>query len=80
MGVLHDSPGFSLEDAQGIIAEREDMGMGFEFDYVFGRPLKVYAPDGVIGENSVRLYDRDAGTGAFDRAFEQAQEVACDTG
>jgi hypothetical protein len=47
----------------------------FEFDYVCGRPIKVRAVEDVIDELSMRLYDRDAGEGAFRRALAKAGSV-----
>lgn len=46
-------------------------GHGFEFDYVFGRPLKVRAErDRKL--YGARLYDRDQGQGAFKAALAEA--------
>ena len=61
MGHLHDIGSLSVADAEVVL---EKTGK-FEFDYLFGRPLKVYARDGVVDG---RLYDRDAGEGAFAHA------------
>lgn len=46
----------------------------FEFDYVLGRPIKMRADSaGVISEQSVKLYERDAGPGAFFAAMVTAR-------
>lgn len=48
----------------------------FDFDYLFGRPIKVgiYHQDegNELRESSERLFDRDAGEGQFDEAFKAA--------
>lgn len=65
LGHLFDRGHLTRAEARKVI---EAMN-AFQFDYLFGRPLKVYeSEDGLDG----RLYDRDNGAGSFDRAVEQA--------
>lgn len=72
LGVIHDRGDLSVAAAHQILMAEER----FNFDYVFGRPIKVRAdPDGAIDERSRELYDRDAGKGAFDRALAEALAV-----
>lgn len=70
MGVLHDlGRPMTQAEAESILADKKR----FNFDYICGRPIKVFAEDdGSIGEHARRLYDRDAGSGAFDRALSEA--------
>lgn len=74
MGVFHDIGRMTLEKAREHIADNEAHKEGFSFDYVCGRPLKQYAHEGVLAENNRRLFDRDAGEGQFDKAFQAAVE------
>jgi hypothetical protein len=70
MGVVHDiGRDMTRAEAREYLARR---GGSFNLDYVCGRPIKVYARDGVVSEGSAGLYDRDNGPGAFARAFEDA--------
>ena len=68
MGHLHDIGHLSVTGAESVLK----VTGRFEFDYLlYGRPLKVYARDGVVDG---RLYDRDAGPGAFARAVDLASK------
>ena len=68
LGRFNDRPnGITLEEAQ-LVIDRQ----GFNFDYVAGRPIKVISRDGVIDEQSIPYYDRDAGEGKFLVALEEA--------
>lgn len=59
---------FTLDDAQEILSGMDE----FTFDYMLGRPLKMSSKRRVIDERAVRMYDRDAGQGAFYKAVERA--------
>jgi hypothetical protein len=62
MGFLHFEPGdMSLEEAQKILAYREEHGMGFYFDYLKGRVMKVDLSEGIVHLDG---YDRDNGPDA----------------
>ena len=74
MGAFHDRGRMSVDDARRFIdAGKNDIGhprtMGegaLRFDYVQGRPIKV----DISGDDfDPRLYDRDAGEGAAERAI-----------
>lgn len=73
-GAMHDiGRRLTVDEARGILraqVEREREPGSFTFDYVLGRPIKVTAREGVIV--SGRLYERDAGDGAFAAAVERA--------
>lgn len=69
MGMFHDI-GRRITRAEA--AEHLAKVPAFAFDYFLGRPLKCHAWDGELTPDSERLYDRDAGRGAFDRAFAEA--------
>jgi hypothetical protein len=63
MGFLHFDPKpMTLKEAEEIIKYREDNKMGFYFDYLKGRVMKVDLRDG--GIVSLVLYDRDNGPDA----------------
>lgn len=64
MGFLHTEGASRMteEDAAAVIAEQ-----GMYFDYLRGRVMKI----GIDGDNiETRLYDRDNGQGAAERAIE----------
>jgi len=62
MGFLHfDSKPMTLKEAEGIIKYREENKMGFYFDYLKGRVMKVDLGDGIV---SLVFYDRDNGPDA----------------
>ena len=72
MCALHDRGSMSVGDAQKFIDRgTNDIGLSvgeknLRFDYVQGRPLKV----DISGDDfDPRLYDRDAGEGAAERAI-----------
>lgn len=68
MGQMHDlGRDMTREEAEKVLEDREGV---FAFDYLLGRPLKVFEKDGAVQRSD--LYDRDAGRGAFDRAVEEA--------
>lgn len=56
------APPMTEELAENLIEGR------FSFDYLYGRPIKIHAKDGRIRDIDIRLFDRDAGEGAFDAA------------
>ncbi len=58
----------TAEEAEGWVRDRETV----HFDYVLGRPIKLRVIDGEITERSQKLYDRDAGEGAFEAAVTAA--------
>ena len=71
-GSFHDKGRFTADDARAFV-ERGTNDMGFRmgearwrFDYVAGRPLKCDLSGDEFDE---RLYDRDAGDGAAERAL-----------
>jgi hypothetical protein len=69
IGKREDRPeGIPLEEAQRIVEQRGH----FNFEYVYGRPLKTMEVDGVISADSEALYDRDAGYGRFAAALIEA--------
>jgi len=69
MGKAQDRPeGIPLEEAQQIVEQRGH----FNFEYVYGRPLKTQEVDGVLTADSEELYDRDAGYGRFAAALIEA--------
>lgn len=86
LGVLHDSPTpMTVAQAQQILDSshahykngHRDRAHGFVFDWVWGRPIKVVAnAEQVIEAESERLYDRDAGQGAFRRALVEATRAS----
>lgn len=72
LGVLHDRPDFDLADANEALAyARSHDGKRIYFDYLAGRPLKL----GILGNelSGARLYDRDAGEGACQRAVDSCR-------
>lgn len=71
MGIFLSQNHFTVEMAVDLIAKN-----AFDFDYVYGRPIKVVAIDGILDDHYAGLlYDRDAGKGGFDRAFEIALQM-----
>ena len=62
MGYLHNMDALSLDDVRLALAERDECSR-YDFDYFFGRPLKLRL-DTVTKTFRARLYDRDAGIGA----------------
>ncbi len=63
MGYLHASDGdMDVKEAEGIIAKTPNL----YFDYLKGRVLKVDLKGDVL---RTRLYDRDLGYGAAERAI-----------
>lgn len=69
MGIFHERGGLTVEECRAILAgERGDVdyGGGMYFDYLRGRVMKV---DLSGDEFSPRLYDRDNGAGAAERAI-----------
>ena len=69
LGRLHDlKRDMTIEEAQAIVAVCHKSG---QFDYVYGRPLKV----NIHGEEfDERLYDRDAGEGQAQRVIDALYE------
>lgn len=68
MGMFQSKPGeMTEEEARQIIGDREAP----YFDYLYGRVLKVE----LVGDSfDERLYDRNLGTGAAQRAIDSALE------
>lgn len=62
MGFLHNVGRMTIEQAREDIARQ-----GMKWDYCHGRPLKVNISGDSFDE---RLYDRDAGPGAAQRAID----------
>jgi hypothetical protein len=59
MGFLHYTSGdMSLKEAEEILKYREENKMGFDFDYLKGRVMKVDLSSGMV---QLDLYDRDNG-------------------
>lgn len=56
---LHGPKEMSVEMAQSIIDEKKREGRNISFDYLFGRPLKVFFSND--RELDAQLYDRDNG-------------------
>lgn len=65
LGALYARSLFSIEDAQRSIDAKDD-GEPLRFDYVNGCPIKCDISGDTFEE---RLYDRDAGIGAAERAI-----------
>lgn len=79
MGFLHARGDLTREDAAKLLSEHR--GAVWSFDYFCGRPIKVVvrtddARGAFIDEGSVRLYERDAGDGAFADAVRAAADMA----
>ena len=70
MGNLWNIGEMSLVQAEDYLLNQN---FDFCFDYVHGRPIKVFEVDGVV--QRADLYDRDAGDGAFERAVAKAVEL-----
>ena len=73
MGVLHARGQMSRKDAVGASTRGDDSILQkecWEFDYLFGRPLKI---DLGGDEAEPWLYDRDWGEGAFKRIVDQVR-------
>ena len=70
LGFLRPESGrlMTLAAAENVLAEHGGL---FNFDYVWGKPIKTHEHNGEIDG---RLYDRDAGRGAFDEAVRRAAE------
>lgn len=76
MGRMHDvGRDMNIDEARSIIDRNVNHNgdRDLYFDYVAGRPLKV---DLTGDEFDPRLYDRDAGPGAAQRAIDKALEEA----
>ncbi len=75
MGFLFDRGGMSVEECRKEIADRTSDGMAFGgalyFDYLRGRVMKV---DLSGDELDPRLFDRDVGPGAAERAIAALRE------
>jgi hypothetical protein len=69
MGMLHNAPGFSIEDARAVLEDMPEHRGERRFDYVCGRPLKVRIGETTL--SSVWLYDRDAGQGQAKRVIDR---------
>lgn len=75
MGALHDRGPLSIEVIRETLERCTDKARDeVRFDYLAGRPLKVSIKGNTL--RGVRLYDRDAGQGAFARALERARKAA----
>jgi hypothetical protein len=72
MGVLRDIGSMSADLARELLGGRE-----IDVDYFCGRPIKVTIRN---DEFDPRLYDRDAGEGAAQRAVNRALEKMTDPG
>ena len=78
LGLMHEQPGkMTRDEACERINEAAANPLPgrhwFRFDYVRGRPIKVKAEQtGELDPLSRKLYDRDAGQGAFDDALREA--------
>lgn len=71
MGMIR-AMGAPVAMTEGKAREVLDERGCFSFDYLGGRPMKIRARDNVIDEHDVALYERDNGTGAFERAVQSA--------
>lgn len=66
MGFLHYDPTpMTVEEARQLLAERAINGVAY-FDYLQGRVMKVAIGESIL---DARLYDRDNGPGAAERAI-----------
>lgn len=76
LGVLQDRGPITFAQAEEILAAHKGLpdDHPFQFDYLYGRPIKVRADvNGELTEHSRELYDRDAGPGQFDKALAEAE-------
>jgi len=76
MGALHARPGdMSKEEATDLINQRSSLHQRSRlyFDYLFGRVMKV---DLSNNELDTRLYNRDNGPGAAEKAIERL-DISC---
>lgn len=79
MGIIHNNPGFTLEEAQRYVDHAQEHAYGtpllLRFDYVAGRPLKVALNTEAKLVEMVWLYDRDAGEGACAAVLDRARQA-----